>query len=151
MEPSNMLNQRKALLHNNITLLQMQDPVQVMNILVRVTEILPFIIHSNMHLSNGLFQTPRGMLLPRLILHQLRQVQDQDLRVIIILIVRNPLLHHTAVRLLRRHTRHPLRLILLRPVPDVVKHQVQVPVQAQAHQVEVLLVALADNPQIISH
>ena len=135
MEVSNMLNQHRVLLHNNITTLPMQDLVQIMNIQVRDTETLPFIIHNNTHLSKGRFLILQGMLLSGLIQLLLRQAlhQDQDI------------LHHlTAVRRLvhiqhlHRVIRHLHRVILHLPVQDVAKRQVQVQVQAQVHQVEVL-------------
>ena len=136
-----MLNQHRMLLHNNIIILQMQGLVQVMNIQVRDTETLPFIIHNNIHLNKGRFPILQGMHRSGLIQLHLQQALHQDLD--IVHIVRNRLHHHTAVRRLAqiqhrpRLTRHLHKLILLHPVQDVVKHQVQVLVQVQAHQVVV--------------
>jgi len=135
-----MLNQHRVLLHNNITTLPMQDLVQVMNIQVRDTETLQFIIHNNIHLSKGRFLILQGMLLPGHIQLPHRQALDQDRE--IALIVRNLLHHHTEVLrqvLIQLHPRLTQRLVsLLRPVQVVAKRQVQVQVQAQVHQVEVL-------------
>ena len=62
-------NHRRLLLHNSITLLLIQDRVQVMNIQVRVIEILMFIIR--IRLLNDLFPILKDMLLPELIRHLL--------------------------------------------------------------------------------